>query len=561
MTTQTPTLFENHKNKIKLDAQTRKIIRPSDYTQSMFYLGGTPLTISRSKRRHLYPIYNNPYNAIMLKFGRQTEKSSTLGYKMLGTATKYKFHNSLYIAPTGKQVSVFSNDKIMGAINESTVMQNHYINTRTKNQVEYKELSNGSKLYYRSAYLSADSARGISSHMCCFDEIQDLLSDHIPVIEQSMGHALDDWDRFKKTHPKHIFFNRMYAGTPKTLENTLEEYWRNSTQCEWIIRCQHCKKHNFINKANVGPKCLICRKCAKPIHYEYGQWYAFNPTAFIDGFRLPQIVLPWINDRNDPDRWYINVMQPLASYSDQKFHNEILALPYANAKNPISVPHLKQCCSNDRKMIMRPEDVGIEMPTELTAGIDWGKGDIQGRGTSFSILSIGGMWKGKFRCVFAKRYVGAESDALVEIKDMLRWVRRFKCKLIIADTGDGRTANATLVKDLGPQRFAEIYSSHSQKDKIKWDPRGMYIINRTQMMTDIFMEIRENLVEWWGYEEFKTFGKDFLNCYVDYSERTRLTRYDHVDTDDYVHAHMYSRIGNYVLRGHYDKYLYGNGRA
>ena len=178
--------------------------------------------------------------------------------------------------------------------------------------------------------------------------------------------------------PAHLFRCNTYAGTPKTIENTMERYWGQSTQAEWIIQCQHqgCKKHNYINEYNIGDKCLICNKCGKPIFYEFGQWVSMNPTGFIDGYRLPQIVLNWINNRNNPDAWKISVIDTRKIYSTEKYFNEVLALPYANAKHPININELKIVCK-DYPMLTEHDSAHHPMIKgyKTFAGIDWGKGD------------------------------------------------------------------------------------------------------------------------------------------------------------------------------------------
>jgi len=534
--------------------------RLTDFLQAAFHLGGQPLNLGRDKRRHLYHIYNNPYNSILLKFARQTEKSSYLAYKSVGTLTRYPYMHSLYVAPTGNQVSVFSNDKVATAMRESRIIQKFYLNTKTKDQVAYKEMANGSKMYYRSAYLTADSSRGISSDMVTFDECQDILSDHIAVIEQSMAHSLEKWEMFRKTHPKHLFMSKIYAGTPKTVENTLEQLWRESTQTEWIIKCLHCNRFNYIDDKNIGKDFLICRKCGKDIHYENGNWYQFNPGGIINGFRMPQIVLPWINDRKDPYKWQKSVIETRQLYNEQKFHNEILALPYASATNPISAVHVQTCCKTGQAMSLIPPKPGTDpdWPTTLILGVDWGKGDVLAQGTSFTNINIAGMIRGnRMRTVYAKKFMGAETDPLVEIQEIMRLVTIFNVNLVVADHGDGRTSNAMLLKELGPTRFAEVYSSHSSGKKIKWDPTGKYIINRTQMMTDVIMMVRQGAMRWWDYEDFKKFARDMLAIYADYSDKTRMTRYDHTAPDDYFHALMYTYIGMCLRAGMFDKYLFG----
>lgn len=530
----------------------------SDLAQNIFKLNGVPLNIDQKSMKHLYPIYNRPDDSVLLKFGRQTHKSSTVGYKITLPCLKYPNYHAVYIAPTGNQVSVFSTDKLDGALRNSSVIQKNYVCPKTKDQIQYKELKNESKIYLRSAFRSADAIRGISGDMTCIDEVQDILSDHIPVIEQCMSHSLNKHNHLKIQDPNipmHIFNHKMYAGTPKTVENTLEHYWNKSTQNEWIIKCTHCNKWNYINENNIGLTGLICNKCGQPIYYKNGQWVTMNKGGFIQGYRLPQIVLNWINDITNQKAWQINVIQPRETYTSQKFFNEVLALPYANAKNPITPAHMRAACKDYD--IVSDYTNPMLSGMQLVAGIDWGKGDTT-RGTSYSMLTIGMIYKSVFRVVYIKKYSGGLSDAVEQVEDMLNIIRMYGVKLTLADTGDGRTSNALMVNALGPRSFAEVYEHGSQKKKITWDSvGGKYVINRTQMMLDRFMEIRKGKIEFFKYEHMAPFVNDFLSIYSDYSEATRLTRYDHTAPDDAFHSFMFCRIASLVLSGELSKYLVG----
>jgi len=539
------------------------MITPQQFAVNIFYLNMSPLQMPSKSMKHLYPLYNLKSNAMMFKFGRQTHKSTTLAFKLSLPAIKYSPFHTLYVAPTGNQVSVFSTDKLNSALRESHIVRDHYFDTKTKDQISYKELRNGSKIYLRSAYHTADSIRGISADMTAIDEIQDVISDHIPVIEQSMSHSLAKWEHLAEEQPSlpmHLFNSKIYAGTPKTVENTMEIYWNQSTQNEWIIKCENqgCKKYNFINEYNIGDTCLICNKCGKPIHYRDGQWVAMNPEGFIDGFRLPQIVLNWVNNAKNEKAWQINIIRTRKIYSTEKYFNEVLALPYAAAKHPMSVAEIKGCC---REYYMVEEAMALHDSVAKSganfAGIDWGKGDTAS-GTSYSMLTISTWHQSVFKVLFKKRYTGRMSEPIAQVKDMLRIINLFKCLLTIADTGDGRTSNAMMVQALGISRFAEIYEHGSLKKKIKWDKdKGYYIINRTQVMTDYIMEIKRAQVHFFNYEQFKEFVSDFTGIYAEYSERLRMTKYDHNVPDDAFHSYMFSRIACKVARGEYSKYLSG----
>jgi len=538
-------------------------VTPHVFATNIFNLSGAPLKMPPESMRHLYPIYDNPSSSLLLKFGRQTHKSTTLGYKLALPPVKYSNYHALYVAPTGNQVSVFSSDKLNDALHGSDLIKNHYFDTHTKDQVSYKELRNGSKIYLRSAFHTADAIRGISADMTMIDELQDIISDHIPVIEQCMSHSIAKWTMMLErcpNLPEHLFNCRAYAGTPKTVENTMEKYWDQSTQNELLIKCQHqgCKKWNYINEFNIGDTCLICNKCGKPIFYRDGQWIKMNSGAMIDGYRLPQIVLPWINNVKNERAWKLNVINTRVIYSAEKYFNEVLALPYAAAKHPMSVLELKACC--EEKNMIEVEDAPNNPRLTgciITAGIDWGKGDTAS-GTSYSTLDIAAWTIDGFTIVFKKRYTGRMSEALKQIEDMLMIIRAFGAQLTIADTGDGRTSNAIMVKALGANRFGEIYEHGTIRQKIKWDKeKGHYIMNRTRMMTDVIMEIKRAQVHFFKYEQFKEFQSDYTGIYSEYSDRTRLTKYDHNVPDDSFHSYMFSRIACMILRGELSRYLTG----
>ena len=557
------------------------MIRTTDFIQSgIFQLNGLPLDVPKSTMRHLYPIYNEPANVKLFKFGRQTHKSTTVGYQLLVPTLKYPNFHCLYVAPTGNQVSVFSTDKLDGAIKSSSIIGEHYVTSKQKAQISYKEFNNNSKIYLRSCFRTPDGSRGISADMCCFDELQDLISEHIPVLEQCMGHSLSHYEHLAKSVPnlpRHLFNSKIYAGTPKTKEGVMEKYWDKLEQREWLIKCLHCGptktaagktqgRWNYIDIKNIGKKQLICRYCGKPIWYENGTWVR-TKEAFNEGmgvaYRLPQIVLPWINHPKYEDNWKLSVINPRAVYTSEKYHNEILALPYSAGRHPISEQMLRMCCkpSDGEFDMIAPMDARkskiMKYNDIVTAGIDWGKGDTC-RGTSYSVLTVG-MWKYNFYwTIFQKRYQGAESEAEYQLGDMLNIINQFNVDFTIADTGDGRTSNAWLVNRLGTRKFAEVYEHGSQKAKLTWcTETGKYIINRTQVMTDYIMAMKRKRVLFYKWDQFKEFSDDFTGIFTEYSEQTRLTKYDHLVPDDAFHSWMYSYLGALIKTGRYSQLLKG----
>ena len=284
-----------------------------------------------------------------------------------------------------------------------------------------------------------------------------------------------------------------------------------------------------------------------------------NSEGILDGYRLPQIVLPWINNPKNARAWTLNVINTRKIYSAEKYFNEVLALPYAAAKHPLSALEIKRCCQDQPEMIKVEEAKNNKRLRGciITAGIDWGKGDTAS-GTSYSTLDIGAWIKDKFVTVFKKRYTGRMSEPLKQVEDMLMIIRAFGVNLTIADTGDGRTSNAMMAKELTAARFGEIYEHGTIRQKIRWDKeKGHYIMNRTRMMTDIIMEIKRAEVGFFKYEQFKDFQSDYTGIYSEYSEQTRMTKYDHNVPDDSFHSGMFARIACMIVRGELSRYLSG----
>ena len=328
------------------------------------------------------------------------------------------------------------------------------------------------------------------------------------------------------------------------------------------LKEKHRKEiQDYLDEQNIGKKQLICRFCSKPIYYQNGTWVE-TQKGDITAYRMPQIVLPWINNPQNPQRWQDHVIKTQKKHSIERYYNEILALPYANAKHPISLKHLLACTISD--LPKADENTGVKsiglIPKmiQCVAGIDWGKGDTTS-GTSYSVLTIGAYIEGKFTVFFMKRYEGRKlSDPLEQIRDMCNIIRRFECVKIIADSGDGRTANAEMVKAFGAKRFSEVYEHGTQKKLIHWDSRtGKFIISRTQMMQNCFMEIRRQHVRFFNRDEFNEFTSDFTGIYGEYSDATRMTKFDHNSPDDAFHSYMFARMAAGLFRGEYNSYIGG----
>ena len=139
---------------------------------------------------------------------------------------------------------------------------------------------NGSEVALSYACDNPDRARGVSADRNLFDEVQDILYDAvIPVVNECMGNSDYGYET--------------YAGTPKTLENTIEYLWSISSQTEWIMKCDGCGSWGYIESAkSIGKTGPICVKCSHLLNPRAGMWYDFNPGTSLKGFHISQPMLP-----------------------------------------------------------------------------------------------------------------------------------------------------------------------------------------------------------------------------------------------------------------------------
>ena len=175
-----------------------------------------------------------------------------------------------------------------------------------------KKFVTHSDITFRYAFLHADRVRGISADMLLLDEIQDVLTEVIPVIEEALSHS-----------PYKIL---RYSGTPKSLDNTISYYWnRFSTKNEWVVPCDGCNNWNVLGLKNIGKTGLICSKCGKAIstRHERAQWASMRSPEWIknppvsnpfEGYRIPQVMCPWVS--------WEDILDKRKRYTKAQFFNE-----------------------------------------------------------------------------------------------------------------------------------------------------------------------------------------------------------------------------------------------
>ena len=470
-------------------------------------------------------------------FGRQCEKSTTIGNTLLSLSNIIPYLRSLYVSASDAQMREFSDERLRAVISDSpklNVMTGHGIKgAREVQNVQTKRWMNNSKIVLRSVYRTADRVRGVSSDLLTIDEIQDIYTDAFPVIEEVLFHSELDGGPIS-----------VYAGTPKTMDNPLQYYWeRWSTMNEWMIRCDGCRTWQGITERNIGLHGLECRKCSKELNPVDGtaQWVCTStPDREWMGFRLPQPVVPYAyrHDQEHFDRHWQSLLQKQKRYPRNRFLNEVMAESFDSGTKPVTLEEVRKCCVGTSWV--NPEDVTQNhQKIKKWAGIDWGTGD-----GSYTVLSI---WcydsNGRWSLMYAKKYMGRESDPEYSWRNIIELCKKYGVNRIGSDWGFGFYTNAQLRKAFGQDRVHLYQYVGSQKDKVKWDASShKFTCDRSRVMQDVFTLIKTGPVSkgiaFPQWKIFELFSHDILCIYSDYSETRRRIIFDHPrgTPDDFFHT-------------------------
>jgi hypothetical protein len=400
--------------------------------------------------------------------------------------------------------------------------------------------------------------------LACIDELQDMLINNIPVIMECLSHS------------KYKF--QKYAGTPKTFENTIEQYWEMSSQCEWMVPCD-CQTvslpqggsagassggrfWNFLDEKNIDEKLgVVCKRCGKRLDVTKGQWAAASPGSSLVGYRIPQLMVPWII--NTPRDWEV-LVHKFKTYPSAQFNNEVLGLSYDHSSKPITQAELQGCCStpNMWSSFNSPEALADARRYLLFGGVDWGEGRDGGTTpsgkvavASYTVFTIAGYDGKKFRTFWVKKYTGKEIDPDFIVREVCHVAQTLGLRAVGVDYGHGWGVNNALIRMLGLKKVMLFQHVFNMRERRKWDERGTkFELNRNLIMSELFLLMKAQLTQFSPWEQYKPFAKDILSIYAEYCEYARTIKFDHKQSepDDVFHSLLYAWQAANIFLGRSD---------
>jgi hypothetical protein len=512
----------------------------------LFSVKGQPYSLSDYPA--FKPLYATTYTPdFLLMAGRQVGKSSNLSRSEVLDAIQIPNFQILYVAPLREQSQRYSVLYLREAIATCRLAKNlqskdEYDDVDAGSSlgvtkaVMHQTFLNGSGIQLSYAKTSSDRARGIYADRIDFDEIQDQLTEHIPVISESTTNS--PWGV------------RRFTGTAKTTDNTIEHLWSKSSQGEWAMRCEGCNHWNIPNKDGnvldmIRAEGTSCAQCGHLLSIRNGEWVHGHPDRLEDfpGYHVPQIIVPAIvYDRN---KW-AKVIRKVTNLPPSIIYTEVLGI-----SSDIGVRLITQQDIDNLSVLGTHAELRAKINNYAfrVLGIDWGISEV----SSFTVACVLGVrHDGQMDVIYGKKYVGQDPEEV--IKDLVRLSHMYRADYVAPDFGVGYLNNALLRNsDL---QVVQIQYVNSNKflsySPLHGHPR--WTVDRTTALGVLFWNIRGKRICFPNKEESQVYTMDLLSPYEHISEpesgiaRKSFLR-DPAKPDDFAHALAFAMMVIFYLTG------------
>lgn len=516
----------------------------STIAEGLFYVDGKPLSLED------YPmfqaVYDGKYPRLLLKTGRQVTKSTTLAAFMIAEALATAPFKSYYVSPTQEQTRKFSHTRVAKILAYSPALRTGFVNANSIDNVLLRMFNNGSEMAFTYALDDPDRARGYSADRCCFDEVQDILYEAvIPVVEECMANSNYQYSA--------------YAGTPKTMENTIEFLWSQSSQTEWCMHCEGCGKWTFIDSVKaIGKMGPICLKCGKDLNPRHGQWIDMvkdqSPYG-IKGFHVSQPIMPsnvpaaWQPGSDGynaaVDRWaklLWKMESPL--YGDSKFLNECIGVSTSTGVRLLTKEALEALCDEKLEMTRLPLPLSKEGIVRVVAGVDWSGGGAEVKGSEgvFKSRTVMHIWgqqaDGRLRTLFYKIF--PNGHAIGWIDEIVELANAWGVTMLAADAGEGALANSYLRAKLGDHRVVAVRYMNLSKP-VDWNAGSMaFHLDRTTLIDNYAKFLLAKQAVYPKLVQAQPAINDILNVYEEVTmQGHKVWRHSPTMPDDCLHAQLF----------------------
>lgn len=492
---------------------------------------------------------------VLLKTGRQVSKSTSLAAQGVVFSNSIPYFSTLYVTPLFEMIRRFSHQYVREFL-EGSPAKRLMVGTHTVNQILQRSFLNGSSMFFSYAFMDAERTRGIPADKNVIDEIQDMQYEFLQIIHETLSGS--PWGMIQ------------YAGTPKSLENTMQVLWEETSQAEWAIKCRvgGCNQWNIPAhewdlldmigpwSRDIGPDRpgVVCAHCRKPIDPRYGQWTHRYPERRwkFAGYHVPQIIMPMHYANHEKWDVLVGKMQGRSNTTFKTFLNEVCGESCDEGSKILTVTDLKEAASlpwpnSWQEAIKRRKNY-----THCIVAVDWGggggrvssssakkKGDEQRLRTSYtSIAVMGRLPNGNIDVIWGHRSLRTH-DWEYEARLVLEILTKFKATHIVHDYGGAGAGREVLIAQAGfplsnivPCKYhgAASHSIMVHKPATEDHPRDWYSVDKSRALVTVCGCIKHGLIRFFQYDHHGADNAGLLHDFLALIEEKVTSR---IGTDAY----------------------------
>lgn len=520
----------------------------SEVAESWIKLNGNQFSLTNWPMHRAF--YDCRARRTLFKTGRQVAKSTTLANFAITECSVIPHFSVMFVSPTKEQTVRFSNTRVAKTMRYSPHISRTFLHTGLADRVFHKQYRNGSEMLFTYALDDADRLRGPSTDRNMYDEVQDILYDPVIIVGNEC-----------LSHSKYAY--ETYAGTPKTMENTIQYLWENSSQTEWVMRCGSCNTHQFVDSMrSIGKEGIICVKCGNYLDPFTGKWVDLNnfkdssveAEFHIKGFHISSPIMPEYNPRamalhnpalvHEAQIAWKRILTKYEDFPESKFKNEVLGVSDDVGSRMISKEEIERLCVG-KPLQQYPVANANKEFSSIVAGVDWTGGGTAG--ISRTALWIWGYRPAdkKLCCIFYKTYPGV--NPVNNIEEIAMICAAHRVGFVVGDAGEGHTPNDLLRKKLGVHKVGQAQYTHQTKPVV-WNNIDRYTVDKTTLVDNFFLLLKRQDVELGPLLQMKTAIDDMMNEYEDITATGRKV-WTHALSlpDDCLHAAVFGWLAFKVI--------------
>lgn len=403
---------------------------------------GFTITNEEKKNRRLWR-FHRPFQEEYLENLAEikvTEKSRQCGISEIALTEEGWFCDmftnvkAVHTFPREPQLELFSSTRATPFFEETDYLRGRLAKPDSMSR---KRIGNSFLLFLSS--WSSEMGEGFDADMITFDE-KDRMR---PGVEFAFEEALSASE-----------FGRVrYISTPTIPNRGVDEYYQQSDQRVWMVKCESCGAHQNIRYPDnymrvkdypVDAKRLpedswvfICRRCKQPrLNRWEGYWKATAAgNKGIAGYHISQADCVWFTATD--------LMQKQIKYKFPNiWYNYVLGVTYRADGQLVGESDFWECYKrNSGWDFVRERPKGI---VRVSVGIDWGK-------ISYLVI-LGRDQNGKTYILNMQMIPSVFDQPLTDAIEIGKIVRQYSPDIIVGDLGYGKDSNAYML-----QQFPGVY--------------------------------------------------------------------------------------------------------